>query len=282
MSRKTTHEWTGITRDDLPEPKEFPKVTIVIPTYNCSQFISHTIETILKQDYENFEVIVIDANSCDRTLEIVKSYYDKRLRICSVPAYNRYEMMNKGISLSKGIYINFLFPGDFYLHDHTIYDVIRMAEEYDFPHLIYGACLIRGGMEDSVEVLFRTLSIETLRKGQQPTSIQTCWIHAESFRVIGKFSTEYAVRGGYDLFCRFRLYSPLRVISTKRVLVDYTQRPPSKRSTLNHFTETLRIIYLYFGWWDAFKWLFIQKDISRLFRLWKRSVKTAFLGERSA
>lgn len=57
-----------------------PKVSITIPTYNQAQYIKQAIDSALKQDYSNLEVIVSDDASLDETRQIVKQYQDKRLR----------------------------------------------------------------------------------------------------------------------------------------------------------------------------------------------------------
>jgi hypothetical protein len=46
----------------------------------------------------------------------------------------------------------------------------------------------------------------------------------------------------------------------------------------SHFRETFKTIYKYFGFFALIKWLFIQKDLRRIFRIWFRSVKLAFTG----
>ena len=53
---------------------EYPKVSIIIPVYNASQKIALTLDSLVHQNYPDFEILVIDAGSTDRTLEIVKQY----------------------------------------------------------------------------------------------------------------------------------------------------------------------------------------------------------------
>ena len=56
--------------------KMYPKISILIPTYNRAHYLMEAIETSLQQDYSNFEVIVSDNASTDDTLERVKKYLD--------------------------------------------------------------------------------------------------------------------------------------------------------------------------------------------------------------
>lgn len=91
-------------------------VSIITPTYNCAKFIGETIDSIIAQTYENWELIIVDDNSSDNTEEIVKQYKDSRIK------YYRNDS-NKGaavsrnfaLSLAKGKWIAFLDSDDLWL-----------------------------------------------------------------------------------------------------------------------------------------------------------------------
>lgn len=256
---------------------EFPKVSIVIPTYNCAQSIAVTLESVLEQEYPDFEVIIIDGSSTDRTLEVLKSYRTEKVYIHTVTSYNRYEMLNKGITHAHGTYINFLFPGDFYINKTVLKQMMRSVLEHEKPHLAYCGTHLRDGRSE-VKILFRPLNLALLKNGQQPTSLQSCWFRNDTFREIGKFNTRLRLRGGFDLLCRFCLHKGLRATAENRVLTDYDLRWVTRRLVLRHFWETCRTVYRYFGFFYALRWLMIQKDSWRFTKLWIRSIKIAFLG----
>lgn len=257
----------------------YPKVSVIVPTRNCSQLISFTLESILSQRYPNFEVILIDAGSEDRTLEIVKSFKDSRIFIYSVSTYQRYEMLNKGISQSEGLYLNFLFPGDYYIANTALQVMMDLALDHDMPSMVYCGTLLRPGKEDP-KILYRHLSLRLLRKGMQPTSLQSCWFHRSTFAQIGKFNSDLTTRGGFDLFCRFCLQKKLHSVSTTRVLTDFDLRSITRGQVVVHFWETYRVIRHYFGWFFTVKWLFVQRDLKRFLSLWMSSLKIAFLGSK--
>jgi glycosyltransferase involved in cell wall biosynthesis len=253
-----------------------PFVSIIIPTFNCSQSLPLTLESIIEQDYPRFEVIAIDAGSSDRTLEILQSYGDK-VRFSFVETYNLYKMLNKGIAIAQGEYINCLFPGDFYIHHHTLLDIMKLAMYQGRPHLVYCGTLLRDGKSE-VKFLFRQLSLDLLRKGQQPTSLQGCWFKTETFEKIGQFPTNYHLRGAFDLLCRFCLHPKLHFASLHRALTDYDLRWVTSRMVIRHFCETFKTIYRYFGLLTTLKWFRKQKDFKRFTKLWLRRLKMAFLG----
>lgn len=93
-----------------------PKISVIIPVYNGEESISISLESLLKQTYSNFEVVIIDDGSKDRTREVVEKYtsIDNRFKYnfqqnCGVSVAR-----NNGINVSKGEYICFLDSDDFY------------------------------------------------------------------------------------------------------------------------------------------------------------------------
>ena len=97
------------------------KFSVVIPTYNCEKYISRCLDSIISQNYDNLEIIIVDDGSTDDTLKIVKKYknaYKKIIRI--------YKRAHKGVSLSRnfamklsrGDYLVFV-DGDDYLENNV-------------------------------------------------------------------------------------------------------------------------------------------------------------------
>ena len=85
---------------------EYPLVSIVTPSYNQAQFIKETILSIQNQDYPNIEHIVVDGNSTDNTVDILKKY-DGKIKWISEPDSGQTEAINKGfrIDLKLGLII---------------------------------------------------------------------------------------------------------------------------------------------------------------------------------
>lgn len=256
---------------------EFPKVSIVIPTFNCVHTIPLTLDSILNQQYARFEILVVDAGSTDRTIEVVKNYRDDRIQIFSVATYQRYEMLNKGISQASGEYINFLFPGDFYLGREVLKQMMALVLSHQMPDLVFCGTFLRDGKSEP-KILFRHLNLKLLRMGHQPTSLQSCWFKIETLKKLDKFDMSYNQRGGYELMCRFALHHHLKTVSTNRVFTDYDLRSVTRQMVITHFRETMKTIFHYFGFWAAFRWLFHQKDMYRYIKLWMRNARLAFLG----
>lgn len=95
-------------------------VSIVIPCYNAERFIENTLKTVLNQTYRNFEVIVVDDGSSDRSAEIVNriAQNDKRVIYFYQPNAGVSAARNNGIKLAKGNYIAVLDSDDFWMNDN--------------------------------------------------------------------------------------------------------------------------------------------------------------------
>lgn len=89
-----------------------PLISIVTPCLNRGKYVAEAIESVLAQNYPNFEHIITDGGSTDGTLEILKRY--PHLRVISEPDENLYDALNKGISLAKGDVIGHLNTDDRY------------------------------------------------------------------------------------------------------------------------------------------------------------------------
>jgi glycosyltransferase involved in cell wall biosynthesis len=83
-----------------------PKITVLMPVYNCENYILEAVKSILQQTYTNFEFLIIDDCSTDKTVEIIKSLNDDRIQLIQKPKNTGItESLNYGIRISKGEYI---------------------------------------------------------------------------------------------------------------------------------------------------------------------------------
>jgi len=80
-----------------------PRISVVMPVYNCENYIANAIDSILNQSFQNFELIIIDGGSDDNTLRIIHGYKDKRIRIIEQGKKTPLiESLNQGIYEAKG------------------------------------------------------------------------------------------------------------------------------------------------------------------------------------
>lgn len=83
-----------------------PLVSVIMPVYNCEQYIGDAINSILNQTYNAFEFLIIDDASTDNTKAIIKSFKDSRIELTEKPKNTGYtQSLNYGLAVAKGKYI---------------------------------------------------------------------------------------------------------------------------------------------------------------------------------
>ena len=113
--------------------------SIIIPVYNLETLIEKTLNSILDQNFVDFEIILIDDSSTDKSYQVCKKYsanYDqiklKQLTINSGPGIAR----NEGIKLAQGKYIFFL-DGDDYISPEALFNAYEEIKKNNFPEIIH-------------------------------------------------------------------------------------------------------------------------------------------------
>lgn len=96
--------------------EEAPLVSVIIAAYNCDKYINQCIDSLLNQSFKNFEIIVVDDGSTDRTYSILNEYKTKNKNLYIYRQKNKYAGVarNNGLSCAKGEYVLFLDADDFF------------------------------------------------------------------------------------------------------------------------------------------------------------------------
>lgn len=107
-----------------------PKISIIVPMYNSEKYIKKCLESILNQTYEDFEVLLVNDGSTDKTESIVNRYNDKRIKYIKNKKSGIGKTRNLGIDKSKGEYLMFVDSDD-YLDKSAVEKLYNKVEKDD-------------------------------------------------------------------------------------------------------------------------------------------------------
>lgn len=119
---------------------DFPRITIITPSYNQAAFIERTIQSVLSQDYPNLEYIVMDGGSSDGTVEVLKRY-KKDLIYFSHKDSGQSHAINKGLKIATGEIIGYLNSDD-YLEKGAFAKIADFFQTHKEAAWVTGKCRI--------------------------------------------------------------------------------------------------------------------------------------------
>lgn len=170
---------------------ERKKVSIIIPVLNSSDVLEHAIESVITQDYQNIELIIIDGGSTDGSIELIKKYENKINYWCSKKDNGVYGGMNKGIAAASGTWVFFLGADD-KLCPGIISEVFNDSFFEDID-LIYGKVRI----ESKEKNIGRETNYEQLIEKNIPH--QAIFYRKSVLDIFKGFDERYKVLADYDL-----------------------------------------------------------------------------------
>lgn len=129
-----------------------PKVSIIVPVYNVETRVGWCINSILKQDYRDFELILINDGSPDDSLRILRNYekLDSRVRVLDIVNEGVSNARNTGIQAARGEYIQFVDSDDVVDPDYTS-TLVQTLEMYDADIVICGIAVEHMGADGRIE-----------------------------------------------------------------------------------------------------------------------------------
>ncbi|MGC9502461.1 glycosyltransferase [Baaleninema sp.] len=125
----------GFEAEDLfqyTRSRPYPAISVIIPAYNAEDTITETIDTVLQQTFTDFEIIVIDDGSSDRTVEVVKSIDDPRIKVFSYPNAGQGESRNRGACHAQGEFFAFLDADDLWT-PHKLEELYNAIVKWEQP-----------------------------------------------------------------------------------------------------------------------------------------------------
>ena len=148
------------------------KVSVITVVRNAVDKIESTVKSVLAQDYDNVEYIVVDGCSTDGTLEILDRYRDRLSAFVSEKDNGIYDALNKGVMMATGEWIGIMNAGDVFASNDVLSKVFGAGQSLDKVGVVYGDAI---AVDDEVEQYCRASeSISDLE-------IRPCYRHGASF-----------------------------------------------------------------------------------------------------
>jgi glycosyltransferase involved in cell wall biosynthesis len=197
-----------------------PKVSVIIPTYNRRTMLKEAVDSILDQDFEDFELIVVDDGSTDGTAEEIKRY-GGRIRLLQ-HSENRgvSAARNKGILHAKGKYIAFLDSDDLWVKGKLKIQVAFLDENPHYPLCYTDEIWIRRGRRVNPKIKHSKYSGWIFEK-----CLPLCTISPSSavmrktlFSKVGLFDEALPVCEDYDFWLRVSVRFPIFFINKKLIV----------------------------------------------------------------
>lgn len=226
---------------ELEENLQKPLITIITPTFNNQYFIENTITSILNQNYKNIEYIVIDGNSTDKTLTIINKYRYRIEQFLTMPNANIFEKMNKGIELANGEIIGILKPGDSYIDNKVIEDVVENMEK-NKTEVIWGDLVyISNHNSDKISMYWKSSEYKKgiLQQGWIPPH-PTFFVKRKTYEKCGNFNVKFNIAAEYELMLRLLRKYKIPSCYIPRILVKMTGEGISFKSILDRFKGNLQ------------------------------------------
>lgn len=206
------------------QTRPIPSVSVVMPAYNAEKYLREAIDSILAQTYEDFEFIIINDGSTDRTKEIIQSYTDTRIiylenernsGICVT--------LNKGLEAARGRYIARMDSDDISFPERFAVQVDYMDKH---PELGVAGSLVERFYDDDISYHDFPPSETNKYKCRADLLFSTCVAHPATIirkSVLDKhnfrYDEDFLGMEDYHLWWRISQYSP--IVNIPKILLKY-------------------------------------------------------------
>lgn len=191
------------------------KISVITATYNSASTVRDTFDSVLSQTHHDIEYIVVDGNSKDDTLNIIKEYeplFEGRMRWISEKDRGIYDAMNKGIALATGEVVGILNSDDFFTSHNVLGKVAAAFDECgESLDAVYGD--IHFVKPDNLGKCVRYYSSAKFRPGlirfgYMPAH-PSFYVRKSIYEKAGMYSLDYKIASDFDmmarLFCRYKI-----------------------------------------------------------------------------
>ena len=180
-----------------------PIVTLITVTYNSAAYLERTITSVISQDYEPIDYVIIDGGSTDGTLAIIRKYEPWGIRWLSEPDRGISDAFNKGIHLAKGAIIGIVSSDD-WLASKAVTQVVAAFNRNPQADVVYGDIVF---VDTFTGTQVRVRPDADLRAVwlRQPVKHAAMFTTRHAYALWGEYSGSYQYAMDYELVLRFHL-----------------------------------------------------------------------------
>ncbi len=194
------------------------RFSVITVCYNEEKTIQKTMESVLKQSWDNFEYIIVDGGSEDATIPIVMDYAakDPRIRWYSEKDKGIYDAMNKGIRYAEGDFLYFLNAGDLF-YDAQVLKAAANVIEQSRAEIVIGKII----QDHGAGRVIHSYPVDCLREDLSRRKIvchQTIVASRESLK--SGFEERYTICADYDWLCR-QVNAQRRIAKLEHIIAVY-------------------------------------------------------------
>ena len=214
------------------------KISIVTAAFNSAATIKDTFDSILAQDYNDYEYIVIDGKSTDSTVEIIKEYEPKfngRMRWISELDSGLYDAMNKGLKMAQGDVVGILNSDDFFASSDILSSVANGFSS-DSVDAVYGDVLYVE--QNDLQKPVRYYSSANFKRWKMRIGLipahPTFYARKSFFDKLGYYRTDYKIAADFELLLRFIFVNKITTHYIPKVFVTMRMGGVSTNSPKVH------------------------------------------------
>lgn len=212
------------------------KISIITVCYNSEKTIRNTIESVLSQTYKNYEYIIVDGQSKDNTLNIIKEY--KNIKLISEKDKGFYDALNKGIKIAKGDIIGIINADDV-LYDENVFQTI-IDNYQNETEIMYAN--IKYYNEDFSKVIRDYISGTKSSNAWCPAH-PSMYIRKEVFNKIGYYNLDYHIVADYDFMVRCNINNiRYQYVNSYFVKMRYGGQSNGIKGYLVNFKECFNVL----------------------------------------
>lgn len=201
------------------------KISLITATYNSAETLRDTMLSVLRQTFKDIDYIIIDGNSKDDTMDIVKELepeFEGRLRWVSEPDRGIYDAMNKGVRMAQGDIVGILNSDDFFASDDVLKKVDDAFTKNPTIEGVYAD--VRYVDWNDTGKTVRMFSGKDFRReklcwGKMPPH-PSFYVRRECYDRYGLYSLDYPICADYDMFVKMIWEGDIKTLYVDDVFVN--------------------------------------------------------------